>query len=94
MNNIKILIQPEDVHSYFLNHKNELKDSMHIIAMLDTDDLDKKCYLFLTNVDNFLFLSLESFDTIIDSDFCTSSDTLDKVIFFLQKLQKISNELC
>lgn len=58
--NIRIFIQPEDVYQYFLDHKSELEDNMKMIASTDTDDFDKKSFLFMAVDDGDLFLSLES----------------------------------
>lgn len=92
-NNIRIFIQPEDVYKHFLQFKEELKETMHEIASTDTDDFDKKCYLFLTNEGGELFLSLEAPVIIVDSEYCSANDTEDIVNKFLKELEKISNEI-
>lgn len=90
MNNVKILIQPESVFNYFLDNKQRLKDKMEIIAESDTDDLDRKCFLYLTNENGDLFLSLEAPDIIIDSERCyTKIETELSVKNFLCELEKL-----
>lgn len=90
MFNTKVFIQPEDVYQYFLEHKKELEDNMHIIASTDIDDFDKKSFLFMTNNDGDLFLSLEAPDTIVDSEYCFEYDTEESVNKFLEKLDKLT----
>ena len=87
--NTRIFIQPEEVYKYFLEHKEELEDSMKAIASTDIDDFDKKSFLFLTNEDGILFLSLEASEVIVDSEYCYESDIKDTVNDFLIKLDKL-----
>ena len=89
--NIRIFIQPENVYQYFLDHKSELESNMKMIASTDTDDFDKKSFLFMTVDDGDLFLSLESPEEIVESDFCFSEiDTESAVCNFLDVLDKLT----
>ncbi len=88
--NIKVFIQPEDVYQYFLDHKEELTDKMAVIAASDTDDFDKKSFLFMSNEDGILYLSLESPETIIDSEYCNKNEFKIIVNKFLDKLSKLT----
>ena len=90
--NIRIFIQPEDVYQYFLDHKKELEDNMKMIASTDTDDFNEKCFLFMTNENGDLFLSLEAPDVIVNSEYCFEADTKDTVNRFLKELEKLSKE--
>lgn len=62
---------------------------MRIIASTDTDDFDKKSFLFLTNEGGNLFLSLEVPEVIVDSEYCNEYDTKNTVNDFLVKLDKL-----
>lgn len=88
--NIRVFIQPKDVYQYFLDHIRELEDNMIMIASTDTDDFDKKSFLFMTNNNGDLFLSLETPDEIVDSSyFCfNSTNTENTICFFLEMLDK------
>lgn len=89
MFNVKVCIKPEEVYQYFLDHKEELKDKMDIVATTDTDDFDKKSFLFLTNESGELFLSLEAPGLIVNSEYCSESNTEDNVNKLLTELDKL-----
>jgi len=92
MDGIRVLIQPEEMWEYFLQNKEYLKRDMAIVAESDTDDFDKKTFLFVTNEDDTLFLSLEAPGVIMDSEYCYSKeDCIDK---FYSLIKQFSEESC
>ena len=91
--NTRVLIQPKDVYEYFLEHKDGLDSRMDIIAESDTDDFDKKSFLFLTTDfegNRELFLSLEAPEVIVDSETCTDINDVKKTVEdFIKQLDKL-----
>ena len=91
MRNIRVFIQPENVYDYFMENKEVLKEEMKIIAKSDCDDFSKTSFLFLTNMNGELFLSLEAPETIVDSEYCNNRvETISSVKQFLKDLQELS----
>ena len=91
MNRIRIEIKPEEVLDYFKKHKSELEEHMHVIACTDTDDFNRKSFLYVTNENDSLFLSLEAPGTIVDSGECYSrKSTVEAVNRLLKELDRIS----
>lgn len=67
MKGIKICIEPEKLRDYFEKEKERLAETMDIVAKTVCDDEDKACFLFVTNENNEMFLSLETPEVIVDS---------------------------
>lgn len=89
MFNVKVFIKPEETFSYYKEHRKELCDKMEVIAETAYDDMHSKCYLFLTEDSGNAFISLESSDTIIDSEYLTEDNVVEVVRTFLSKLDKM-----
>jgi len=84
--NIKIDIYPENVRAYYEAEKSRLIDDMHIIACSQFDDADKKCYLFVTDSNDEMFVSLETPNGIIDSWINPSAEEIESAIIRLSEL--------
>lgn len=87
--NIKIDIYPENVKTYYEAEKSRLIDDMHIIACSQFDDADKKCYLFVTDDNDEMFVSLEAPNGIIDS---WINPSVEEIKFAIIRLSELTAE--
>lgn len=91
MSEIKTFHKPEEVYNYYLKNKEELNNSV-IIACTDTDDYDKKSYVYMENMNDSLLISVESPDDTEYAEFCDSNEstikTVNKCMKILKKLSK------
>ena len=88
LKNIKILISPEKVRQYYDVNKNYLVDTMDIIAKSIYDDYEKACFLFVTDENDEMLVSLESCNEIIDSWTNPSVDTIKNALIRLNDISK------
>ena len=91
MSEIKTFHKPEEVYDYYLNNKEELNDQ-EIIACTDTDDYNKKSYVFMEKMNDNLLISVESPDDTEYAEFCSSKEStiqaVKKCMRILKKLSK------
>lgn len=91
MNNIAIRIPPEEVFDHFIKNKERLIETMDVVACTDTDDFNRKSFLFVTNENDSLFLSLEAPEVIVNSETCTTKEqTICAVNNMLKELEELS----
>lgn len=89
MKGIKICIEPEMLRDYFEKEKGRLAETMDIVAKSEFDDADKACFLFVTNENDKMFLSLESPEEIVDS---WINPTMKDIETAIMRLSEISIE--
>lgn len=82
---LKVFINPDDIYEYFCEYEEHLKDEMEIIAETDVD-FSERSFLFITNENGVIFLSLEAPGVIVDSAECTKDNVTQKVNEFLEML--------
>lgn len=83
---IKICIEPEKVREYYEAEKDRLSETMDIVAKSELDDADKACFLFVTNENDKMFLSLESPDEIVDSWINPTTEEIETAIIRLSEI--------
>lgn len=88
MNDLKVYLKPEHVLSYWENHKEELHDTMKVIAETLYDDADTKCYLLLTEDSGRALISIESIDSVLDSTYLSEDNATEVVLNFSNKLEE------
>jgi len=86
MKGIKICIEPEKLRDYFEKEKERLAETMDVVAKTVCDDADKACFLFVTNENGKMFLSLESPDEIVDSWINPTTEEIETAIIRLSEI--------